>query len=114
MLPVTTSIDPWCGAFRTTSIGIRILSASSAAGAAADVGEERILLRLPAERQIRAVRLGKAGVLQSFPYPALVVVDRREVAVGGLLVEEQRQRFAAPLEAAIELRVGLRERRRSR
>ena len=52
----------------------------------------------------------KPLALQPFADTTLVVVDRREIAVGGLLVEEQRQRLAAALDAAVELGIGLRER----
>ena len=80
-----------------------------AADAAADVGRAADPPSTAAERQVGAIRIGEAGVLQPFADAALVVVDRREEAEGRLLVEEQRQRLAAALDAAVELGVGLHE-----
>ena len=74
------------------------------------VSGERVLRGLPANGEVRAVRLCGLGAIQPFLDAALIVIDRREVAVRGLLVEEQRQSLAAALEGAVELGIGLRER----
>ena len=76
----------------------------------ADFRRPRILAGLLANAQVGAVGLGEARGLQPFAHLALVVVDRGQEARGRLLVEEERQRFTASLEAAVELGVGLRER----
>ena len=51
----------------------------------------------------------KPAPIQPFAHTTLVIVNRREIAVRGLLVEEQRQRLATALDAAVELGIGLRE-----
>ena len=77
-------------------------------GAQPDFRKDWIFPGLPTEREVVFVRVGGAGDLHPVPDASLVVVDRRQVGVGGLFVEEQRQRLAAPLQAAVELGVGLR------
>ena len=63
----------------------------------------------PADIEIFAVRHGKPVGFQSFPDTTLVVIDGRQVAVGGLLVDEQCERLAPALDATVELGIGLRK-----
>src|SRR5262249_56011722 len=58
---------------------------------------------------IRAIAVREALGFHFLADAALIVVDGGQVAVGRPLVEEQRQRLAPPLQAALERRIGLRE-----
>src|SRR4051812_38811437 len=109
MLPVTTSIHPCCGALRTTSMAFRILSAavSGRRGGGLRRGADPLSTDRGARGRCGTTRQSRGS--SALANAALIVVDRRQVAVGRLLVEEQRQRFAAALEAAVELGVGLRK-----
>src|SRR5688572_8861015 len=79
-------------------------------GAPPDVRQDRIFPGLTPESEVALVRFRGAGNVEAVSDPPLVVIDRRQVGVGRFLVEEERQRFAAPPEAAVELGVGLDER----
>src|SRR5262245_14402060 len=80
----------------------------SAADTTAGVGEEQVVLRLSAKRDIRAIRLRRRD-LEPVARAALVVIGGRQEGIGRLFLEEERQRLAAPLDATVELGVGLRE-----
>src|SRR6185503_13656287 len=80
-----------------------------AAGAAAHFWKERIFAGFATDIEIRAICIGKARRLQLLPDATAIVVQRRQVTEGGLVVQKYRQRLSAPLEAAIELGVGLRQ-----
>ena len=75
-----------------------------------NVWQEGILTRLLADAKIRAVRFRKPFAVQLFPHTTLEVVDAREIPVRGLLVQQQGQHLTVPLDAPIELRIGLRKR----
>src|SRR6266480_4916421 len=85
------------------------LARSVSPGPAAGIWQERVFLRLASNIEIFAVRFGKPLGFQSFPGTTLVVIDGRQVAVGGLLVDEQCERLAPALDATVELGIGLRK-----
>src|SRR5207247_9797464 len=60
---------------------------------------------LTANIEISPVRIGKPFGLQLLPDATLIVIDRREIAVRRLFVQEQRQSLAMALDAEIELGV---------
>src|ERR1019366_7439262 len=56
------------------------------------------------DRKERLVGLGGVGIVHPLLRATEVVVDGWQEAVAGQVVEEDRRRFAAPAEAAIEFR----------
>ena len=71
------------------------------AGALADFWQERVFAGVPADIEVGAIGVGERRVVHLFPDTTLVVIDWREVAVGGLLVQKQGQGFAPARQASI-------------
>src|SRR4029453_6676938 len=72
-------------------------------------GQKWILGRLPAHVEVGPVRLAESLRFHPFPGETLVIVHMRQIAECGLLIEEQRHRLTTPLNAPVELGIGLRE-----
>ena len=68
----------------------------------ADVWQERVFTGVPADIEVGAIGVGERRVVHLFPDTTLVVIDWREVAVGGLLVQKQGQGFATARDAPVE------------
>ena len=72
-----------------------------------NVGEQRVFAGCAADVQIALVRLRESRRPEPFVDAPAVVLDHREERVGRFLVKEQRERFAAPRQAAVEFGIGL-------
>ena len=58
----------------------------------ADFWQEWVFACIAADIDVSAIRVGEALAVQPFPNTTLIVIDGREIAVGRLLVQKQRQR----------------------
>src|SRR6266478_10121552 len=72
-----------------------------------DLGKQRVFAGLAAYAQIIAVRFREPGAFETFPRTSLQVIDGRKIPEGGDIIHEELKGFAAPLDAFVELRIGL-------
>src|SRR5437870_4388147 len=59
-------------------------------GAFAHLRQQRVFAGLFTDGEISAIRLRKTSALQAFTHTTYVIIDCREIAVGGRLVQKQR------------------------
>src|SRR5579862_1981026 len=74
-----------------------------------DFGDQRVLGALAADIQVCAIKVSKAGTLQSIANATFVVINHRNKTVGGHVIHEEFHGFTAALHTSVEFGIGFGE-----
>ena len=73
------------------------------------IGDQWIATSLLLDRKKCLVRIRRSSALQAFACTPLIIINRRQIVVARHIIQENRNCFAATLEAQGELRIRFRE-----